>query len=293
MYLVTGAAGSLGRRVVKQLCERGESVRAFVRLSARYSELEAAGAEIFVGDLASERDIRKACQGARFIISTHGGGRDAQSIDYRANIDLIDGACENGAEHFTFVSVLGADRSYEDAPTFKAKREVEKYLRSKDISHTILQPSGLASSLIPLAKRFKQTGIYLLIGEPQNRTSIVSTDDLAKIAALSGSCEAARNQTFPVGGPDVFKREDIPRLFGRLYKKEPILINIPLPIFDGARGVIDALNSDLSDDLGTFRTLLANEFYCTPEQISTLETTYGFQLESVEAFLKRYASVAD
>lgn len=293
MYLVTGATGAVGRRVVQQLRDRGDSVRAFVRLTARYSALESAGAEIFIGDLRNERDIRKACQGIRYIISAHGGGRDAQSVDYRANVDLIDCARENGAEHFTFISVLGADRNYEDAPTFKAKREVEKYLRSSGLGHTILQPSGLASSLIPLAKRFQQTGIYILIGEPQNRTSIVSADDLAKMAALSSGCEAARDRTFPVGGPDILKREDIPRLFGRLYGKEPILVNIPLPIFDGARGAIQLWDPELGGGLGTLRTLLAREFFCTREQVAALEATYGFELESVEAFLRRYDGVSN
>lgn len=293
MFLVTGAAGSIGRRIVRLLRDREEAVRAFVRLSSRYDELEARGADIFIGDLRRDRDIRKACRGVRYVISTHGGDRNAQEIDYRANIELIDAACEAGAEHFTFISVLGADRGYEDAPTFKAKREVEKYLRASEIGHTILQPSGLASSLLPLAERFEQTGIYLLIGEAEHRTSIVSTDDLAKIAVASIACEAAKNQTFPVGGPDILKRGDIPRLFSRLFRREPLLVNIPLPIFDSARGVLNLLDSELARDLGTFRALLADEFFCTREQVETVESTFGLQLESVEAFLRRYVDIAD
>jgi len=35
------------------------------------------------------------------------------------------------------------------------------------------------------AQKFRQTGIYLLIGDPKNRTSIVSTDDVARIAVDS------------------------------------------------------------------------------------------------------------
>lgn len=89
MYLVTGATGSLGRRIVRQLREDQESVRAFVRLSTHFGELEDRGAEIFIGDLKIERDIIKACEGVKYIISSH-GGTDAQAVDYRANIDLID-----------------------------------------------------------------------------------------------------------------------------------------------------------------------------------------------------------
>ncbi|MEO0948191.1 MAG: SDR family oxidoreductase [Cyanobacteria bacterium J06641_5] len=293
MFLVTGATGSIGRRAVQLLCDRDEAVRAFVRLSSRYEELETRGAEIFIGDLRCDRDIRKACRGIRHVISTHGSGRDVQEIDYRANIELIDAACEAEVEHFTFISVLGADRNYADAPTFKAKRAVEKYLRASGLNYTILQPSGLASSLLPLAERFQQTGIYLSIGDTQHRTSIVSTDDLATIAIASATCEAARNQTLPVGGPDALKRADIPRLFGRLFKKDPFVVNIPLQIFDGVRGGLSLVDAELARDLGTLRALVADEFFCTPAEIETLQSTYGLQLESVEAFLRRYTSAAD
>lgn len=288
MYLVTGASGQIGRRVVRILRERELPVRAFVRLSSRYAELENRGAELFIGDLREERDIQKACKGVQYIISTHGSGGDAQALDYRANIELIDQAKENGVQHFVFISVLGVDRGYEDAPVFKAKRAVEKYLQASSLNYTILRPAGLSSNLIPLAEQFRQTGIYLLNGDPNNRTSIVSTDDLAQIAVDSVTLERARNQIFPVGGPDVLKREDIPRIFGRIFNQEPMIINPPLFVFDGIRNAVGLVNPQIRKGLGTLRTLLGNEFFCTPAEIATLESVYNIKLESLESFLRRY-----
>jgi uncharacterized protein YbjT (DUF2867 family) len=290
MYLVTGATGGIGRRVVRLLRERDLPVKAFVRLSSRYKELEQRGAELFIGDLRQERDIKKACKGVQYIISTHGSGGDSQELDYRANIELIDQAKENDVQHFVFISVLGADRGYEDAPTFKAKRAVEKYLQASGLNYTILRPAGLASNLIPLAEQFRQTGIYLLNGDGKNRTSIVSTDDLAQIAVDSVNVEGSRNQIFPVGGPDILKREDIPRIFGRLFNKEPIVINPPLLVLDGLRNILGFANPQARKSLGTFRTLLANEFFCTADEITNLELVYNLKLESLESFLRRYLS---
>lgn len=288
MYLVTGATGQIGRRVVRILRERELPVRAFVRLTSRYTELENRGAELFIGDLQEDKDIQKACKGVQYIISTHGSAGNAQALDYRANIELIDQAKENGVQHFVFISVLGSDRGYEDAPVFKAKRAVEKYLQASGLNYTILRPAGLASNLIPLAQQFRQTGIYLLNGDPLNRTSIVSTDDLAQIAVDSVTVEGARNQIFPVGGPDVLKREDIPRIFGRLFNQEPIVLNPPLFVFDAIRNGVGFVNSQAGKGLGTLRTLLANEFFCTPAEIATLESVYNIKLESLESFLRRY-----
>ena len=288
MYLVTGATGSLGRRIVRQLRNSEQSVRAFVRLSSKFGELEDRGAEIFVGDLKQERDIVKACRDIKYIISSHGSGSNAQALDYRANIDLIDRAIANNVEHFVFISVLGVDRGYDDSATFKAKREVEKYLIKSGLNYTILRPSGFANNLIPLAERFRDTGVYFSIGEQKNRSSIVSTDDLAKIAIASCQNEAARNQIFAVGGPDILKREDIPRIFSRLFNREPLIINPPIQLFDGLRLGVGLINPELNKALGTLRTLLAHEFFCTQDEISRLESTFAMKMESLESFLRRY-----
>ena len=294
MFLVTGATGTLGRRIVGVLREQAQPARAFVRLSSHYSELEQRGAEVFIGDLRQERDIIKACQDVQYVISAHGSNEasgSAQELDYRANIDLIDAAKANGVEHFVFISVLGVDRGYEDAPVFKAKRAVETYLQNSGLSYTILRPAGFAANLLPLAERFQQTGIYLLIGDAEARTSIVSTDDLAEIAAKSVSAPGAKNQVLPVGGPEILQRRDIPALFGRIFRSDPVIINPPLVAIDGLRSLVGFFNPEARRALGTFRTLLANEFYCTPAEVQRLEEIYAMRLETLETFIRRYISV--
>lgn len=291
MILVTGATGDIGRRVVRLLRQQQKSARSFVRLTSHYSELEHRGSDIFIGDLRREQDIKKACQGVKYIISAHGSGNDALSLDYRANIELIDQAKVQGVEHFVFISVLGAERGYEDAPVFKAKRAVERYLQSSGLDYTILRPSGLASNLLPLAEWFRETGLYLLIGDSKNRTSIVSTDDLARIVVDSLTIADACNQILPVGGPEILLREDIPKIFSRIFNKEPMIINVPLFAVDSFRGALGLFNSSAQTTLGTFRTLLANEFFCTSEEIANLERIYNFQLETLENFFRRYLAI--
>ncbi|PNW42586.1 UNVERIFIED_CONTAM: oxidoreductase, partial [Euhalothece sp. KZN 001] len=217
-----------------------------------------------------------------------GSAGNAQALDYRANVDLIDQAKAQGVEHFVYISVLGAQRGYEDSPTFKAKREVEKYLQKSGLNYTILQPSGLASDLIPLAERLRDTGFYLIIGDPKNRTSIVSPDDLAKIAIDAVKIEAAKNQIFPVGGPEVLKREEIPEILGRIFNREPLVVNVPLFVLDGVRDGIGLIDPETQKSLGTLRIISGNEFFCTETEINQLETTFNMKMESLESFITRY-----
>lgn len=285
MYLVTGATGDLGQRVVKAICSRREAVRAFVRLSSSYSALERLGAEIFVGDLQRRESIVRAVQGTRYIISTHGSAaRDAYALEYQANVDLIDAAKASGVEHFVFISVLGVDHYYEESPIFKAKREVEKYLTKSGLTYTILRPSGFASNLLTSARTFERTGLYFLVGRPENRTSIVSTDDLGEIAVRSCTLVDARNHTFAVGGPEALRRDEIPKIFEKIFHKRGQLFSIPLDIFDGIRGFLGLLNSGFSKDLSTLRVLVANEYTCDPQPI---EQIFGIELESLHHFLRR------
>lgn len=64
--LVTSASGKTGLQTALQLREKGYPVRAFVRRRDHRSEmLDRAGAEVFVGNLYSLRDMRTAMQGVQ------------------------------------------------------------------------------------------------------------------------------------------------------------------------------------------------------------------------------------
>jgi NAD(P)H dehydrogenase (quinone) len=67
--LVTGAAGrvgGVGRAVVELLRERGQPVRALVRVEdERVEALRRTGAEVVVGDLTQPADVARALAGCR------------------------------------------------------------------------------------------------------------------------------------------------------------------------------------------------------------------------------------
>jgi nucleoside-diphosphate-sugar epimerase len=70
-YLVTGGAGFVGSYLVRFLLERGERVRVLDNLSTgkreNLSEVEGS-IELVVGDLCSESDVARACEGVDFVL---------------------------------------------------------------------------------------------------------------------------------------------------------------------------------------------------------------------------------
>ncbi len=292
MYLVTGATGGLGRRIVRYLRSQDQAVRALVRLQSNWNPLDHWGAEIVIGDLHNSVDIQRACRGVEVIISAHGSTESdpetIEQIEYRANRELIEAAVSESVRYFVLISVLGVDLYYRESPVFRAKYAVEKALQASSLSYTILRPSGIASSILDLAEFLRQTGIYPLIGEGRNRNSMVSPDDLAQIAATADHIPAAHNQIFAVGGPQILRRDQIPLIVGRVVERDPWILPLPLEIVDGGRLLLGSINPTLFESLATLRTLLAHEFYCTPEDTSLIQSVFGMHLETLESYLRRY-----
>lgn len=66
--LVTGAAGYVGREIVRQLLEKGYSVRAFVRPLNHTEDLERLGVEIYYGDVRDLEVLNQAAESVDVIV---------------------------------------------------------------------------------------------------------------------------------------------------------------------------------------------------------------------------------
>ena len=71
-YLVTSATGNTGYQVALQLLEKGENVRVMSRkYGKKIAQLESMGAEVTLGHLANEADMRSAVSGVQRVYYCH------------------------------------------------------------------------------------------------------------------------------------------------------------------------------------------------------------------------------
>ena len=291
LYLVTGATGQIGRRVVHHLRQQGQRVRAWVRLGANYQDLAAVGAELYFGDLTQRDDLWAAISGVNHLISTHYDAKNLLNIHLKSNLHLIETASKFGVKSFTYISGLGVNQYAQNAPLLEAKLVVETELLQSDLNYIILRPCLLNHYLLPWIDQLRKTGSLILTGDGHLRHSWISLDDLAKIIIQLTQHPPLWRQILPVGDPVPLSRWDIIHLYQKLTQSQPMIIPLPLPVLDGVRWGLQWLQQ--TDDLGTLRTLFSQEFICSEPEMQQLQEQLSIQLESLEQFLRRYLGLAD
>ena len=101
--LVTGATGFVGSHLVRELLHRGHNVRILARSKARGADLEALGAEVWVGDLAQADSLAGIAEGADLVFHLGSAMRGASSV-------------------FDEVDILGTERLLAEAKRARVRR---------------------------------------------------------------------------------------------------------------------------------------------------------------------------
>jgi uncharacterized protein YbjT (DUF2867 family) len=253
MELVVGATGQVGSEVVRQLSERGQHVRAFVRADSRTGPIEGLpNVELVVGDLFDPASVERAVEGCEHVIATANGiaprhRRDHRRLERRAYPSLFGAARDAGVSRFVFLSsqVPGHD----DLPMQRDKRVAEAHLCASGLEYAIIRPGAfmdgglaLVGSSIPLrgepaatlrrdfwflrayrrvtGRLVEDRGTMMVNGGPELRTSFISVRDVARILIASTTHERARNAIIEVGGPEALSWREVADIYRQILGRE-------------------------------------------------------------------------
>src|SRR5260370_2709588 len=129
--LVTGATGTLGRKLVGAATAAGHHVRAM----SRRSHVGYTGVHWAQGDLLADTGVDAAVEGIDVIVhcATQGtGDKDVTSTE-----NLITAARRAGVAHIIYVSIVGIDHI--PMGYYKTKLRAEHALESSGVGHTVLR----------------------------------------------------------------------------------------------------------------------------------------------------------
>ena len=249
--LVAGASGTIGRAVVRAVVGDGHCVHALLRdASHRLSEFE--GAEIVTADLSDQATLtdRMAEFGPDTIISCiasrSGSPKDAEAVDFRANLALLKAAEASGAGHFILLSAICVQRPM--LAFQHAKIAFERALKASRVDHTIVRPTAFFKSLSGQIERVRAGKPFLLFGDGKlTRCKPISDRDLARYIADCVTDPERRGKVLPVGGPGpaITLRQQGELLF-EAAGKEPRFRPVPVGMF-GAAARILSLGAPFSD----------------------------------------------
>jgi uncharacterized protein YbjT (DUF2867 family) len=226
---VTGATGTLGSEVVRQLAAAGTPVRAIVRSPSKAAF--GPGVEVVQADLSIPETLAPAFAGIdRALVIANGLELDALEAN------TFEAAKEAGVKHIVKIS-----GRYVDAPFLEGSilalwhSRSESRLRALGTRWTILRPAALASN-VPLWLNVREGTLSLAVGD--GKDALTDPRDVAAVAVHVLTTPGHDGALYELTGPNLISYRDAVAKLGAAIGRPLKFVDVPK---EAARaGMIDA-----------------------------------------------------
>jgi uncharacterized protein YbjT (DUF2867 family) len=223
LVAVSGATGTVGRRVVAELVARGHEVR---QLSRRPPDRAMPGTSHRSIDLATGAGLTDALAGADAVVdaaNTVPSSRQATAVLVEGTRRLSAAAVAAGVHHHVLISIVGID----DVPT--------AYYRAKVAQERVLVEGGTPWSIVRatqfhalLHQVFSLTARVRLLPAP--RFALQPIDAATVAGVLAGAVEAGPSGgRVDVAGPVVADVGELARQWRAVTGRHALLAPVPVP----------------------------------------------------------------
>lgn len=221
--LVTGATGTVGSFLIRELSKRGEQVRAAVHTESKAVRVAEANVELFEMDFADKASVDAALKGIEkvYLLTPFSPGQVEMASFF------IDRAREAGVRYIVRQSAAGADT--EAITLLRGHRMAEVRLEESGIAYTHLRPNTFMQNFVNFfGEAIRSTGrIYLPL--KASRVSYIDARDIASVAAtlLYGNIkEEHLNRAYALTGPAPLSGVDVAESISRASGKRVEYVDI-------------------------------------------------------------------
>ncbi|PQJ26915.1 hypothetical protein BSZ35_18485 [Salinibacter sp. 10B] len=212
MILVTGATGTIGRRVLRLLSERGIPTRALSRNPSQGETLP--HVEWAEADLGEPETLPSVFDGANRLFILTGNARSMTRLQKNA----IDAAANAGVEHVVKLSARGADPGSKSA-IGQWHHEVETYLKAAGPTWTMLRPHVFMQNLLGQAERIRSQG-EIRAPSGEGRIPLVDIRDIADVAAQVLTEDGHGKETYILTGGEAIDYHQVAGAIGTATKQD-------------------------------------------------------------------------
>jgi uncharacterized protein YbjT (DUF2867 family) len=237
--LVTGATGTLGRKLVGAATAAGHNVRAM----SRRSHVGYTGVHWSQGDLLANTGVDAALEGVDVVVHCATQGTGDKDVTSTGN--LITAARRAGVAHIVYVSIVGIDQI--PMGYYKTKLRVEHALEASGVAHTVLRATQFHDLIKAIfsVQRFSPV-LWTLRGV---RFQPIDTRDVTTRLVELIDCEPA-GRVADIGGPAVHTHAELARMYLAARGGRRPVVQMPLPGRLGA-GIRTGANLVLDNPVGT------------------------------------------
>ena len=236
---VFGAAGFVGRHIVRELAQRGARVTAGCRDVERAKFLKPMGSVGQITPVKAEvtdaGQVARALEGADMVVSLvgilHESGRNSfDAVQATAPGLIARSAANAGVERLVHLSAIGADAGSASRYA-RSKALGEAAVRDAYAQATILRPSIIFGPDDKFFNRFAGLSVIApalpLIGGGHTRFQPVHVHDVAAGAMAALERADTQGKTYELGGPTVYSFRQLMELMMTHTKRPRRLIEVP------------------------------------------------------------------
>ncbi|MDR8414927.1 SDR family oxidoreductase [Nonomuraea sp. 3-1Str] len=196
MYVVTGATGSLGRLVVRQLLDRvpADQVAAVVRDKDKAADLAARGVELRVADYDDPASLRGAFAAGDRVLFISGNEVGRRAAQHQA---VVDAAKDAGVALLAYTSVLGGPKA--DFDLARDHQYTEQAIIDAGVPHTFLRNGWYTEVYTESLGQVLERGA--LVGSAgRGRVASAARADYAAAAVAVLTGEGHENKAYELSG---------------------------------------------------------------------------------------------
>jgi uncharacterized protein YbjT (DUF2867 family) len=216
-YLITGATGDIGARVVRELLTRNIRPRILVRSAEKADALFGHAAEVFVSDLADPATSRPAMKGTGTLFLVNVGPEIPQRDEAAATI-----AREEGVRRIVKLSSLDVEQGLAIGAWHE---KGEATIRASGVAFTFVRPTGFMTNLLAWAHTIKTEGV-VRSSTGEGRRPFIHSEDIAAVSVAALLDEKFAGRTLSLTGPRSLTFGDATKIIAQTIGKA--LVYLPI-----------------------------------------------------------------